>query len=86
LAAQHIFCSTKVSDGEAVVHGIIAAAAAIGLGSGLGTGFPAAAFAFISASPEARSDAINRGLGVGFLFGLVVGVFFFAIFASKLVT
>jgi hypothetical protein len=83
---MRVFCSAPVSDGDAVVHGIIAMAAIVGLGAALGTGVPAAAYAFSRASAEARSDVINRGQGVGFLLGLVVGVSFFAMFAGRLVT
>jgi hypothetical protein len=71
---------------RAVVNGLIARAGILGGGTAFGTGAVAAALAFArEVDPDFRSDSINRGLGVGFVAGLVIG-FFFVAFAAKLVT
>jgi hypothetical protein len=87
LATIHILCDADPSPGTAIVKGLLAWATALGGFTALGSGLPAAALAFNRATPpQARADQINRGVGVGFLFGMAVGALMFIVFSARLVS
>jgi hypothetical protein len=73
--AALVFCKPNPSNVEAVLNGLLAWAGLLGGATAFGSGLSAAALVFTSRTgPDQRADSINRGLGFGFLSGMVAGV------------
>ncbi len=86
ISVIRILCDAGPSLGTAVVNGLLAWATMLGGFTALGSGVPAALFALDTTSSDIRSDLINRGLGVGFRLGMIVGMMMFFVFTARLVT
>ncbi len=85
--ALAVFCEQDPTTVQALGNGFVAWAGVLGGGTALGTGLPAAALAFASrVDAHLRADYINRGLGVGFLAGLIIGFAFFVLYATETLT
>lgn len=86
IAAIHILCEANPSLGTSVVNGLLAGATALSAWTAFGTGLLAAMSMFIPANPAARTNAINMGLGWGFLIGMVTGLLTLIVFIARIVT
>jgi hypothetical protein len=87
LAAIHVLCDADPSRVTAVINGLIAWATTLGGVTAVGSGLPAAALAFDrDTKPGTRADQINRGLGVGFIGGMIGGLMMFIVFSARLVS
>jgi hypothetical protein len=85
-ATIHVLCEGNPSVGTAVVNGLLAWATVLGGGTALGAGVPAALVALDATPPHVRADLINRGFGLGFRFGMLVGPLIFVLFVAKVVS
>jgi hypothetical protein len=83
-AVIHVFCETNPSLGTAVVNGLLAWATFLGAGTALGAGLMAAPFALDTTRADVRADLINRGMGIGFIFGMALGLLMFFVFIAKI--
>jgi len=86
IAVIRVFCESNPSLGTAFVNGLLAWAGVLGGGTALGAGLPAALFALDSTRADVRADLINRGIGVGFMFGMAFGALLFFLFVARLVS
>jgi hypothetical protein len=86
IATIHVLCETNPSLGTAVVNGLLAWATVLGGSTTLGAGLPAALVALDTTRADLRADLINRGIGVGFLFGMAAGALLFFVFVARLVS
>jgi hypothetical protein len=83
-AIIRVLCEANSSLGTAVVNGLLAWAGVLGGLTAFFSGLPAAVAVFVPGRPEALSSRINRGLGQGFLVGMLFGVLMFFVFVAKL--
>ncbi len=83
-AIIHVFCETNPSLETAVVNGLLAWATVLGGCTTFGGGLMAAPFALDTTRADLRADLINRGMGMGFIFGMGGGLLMFFVFISKL--
>jgi hypothetical protein len=87
IATIRILCETDPSLGTSVVNGLLAWIAVLGGCTVFCSGLPAAVAVFIPGRPEALSRRINRGLGVGFLAGvLLLGPLTLFVFSARIVS
>jgi len=86
IATIHVLCESNPSLGTAFVNGLLAWAAFLGGGTALGAGLPAALVALDATRADLRADLINRGIGVGFMFGMAFGALLFFVFVARLVS
>jgi hypothetical protein len=82
-AVVRVLCEANTSLGTAVVDGLMAWAGALSGFTVLFSGLPAAVALFIPSRPESLLRRINRGLGVGFLAGMGVGLLLFFVFVAN---
>jgi hypothetical protein len=85
-AVIRIFCEENPSLGTAVVNGLLAWATVLGGFTAFGSGLPAALFALDATPAHVRADLINRGMGVGFVGGMLFGPLMFFVFIAKIVS
>ena len=86
IATIHVFCETSSSLGTAFVNGLLAWATLLGGGTAFGAGSMAALLALDTTRAELRGDLINRGLGLGFVVGMALGLLMFVLFVARLVS
>jgi hypothetical protein len=86
IATIHVLCEANPSLGTSVVNGLLAWATVLGGSTALGSGLFAAISMFVPVRPEARTNAINVGLGWGFLIGMFVGLLMLFVFTARIVT
>lgn len=85
-AVIRILCESHPSLGTAFVNGFLAWAAALGGCTVFFSGLPAAVSLYIPGRPEALSGRINRGVGIGFVVGLPLGLLMFFVFIARIVS
>jgi hypothetical protein len=86
IATIRILCEDNPSLGTAVVTGLLAWAGVLGGLTVLCSGLPAAVAVFIPSRPDSLARRINKGLGIGFLWGMVLGVLLFFVFVARIVS
>jgi hypothetical protein len=86
IAAIHILCEANPSLGTSVVNGLLAWATVLGGATAFFAGLPAAISVFVPVRPDMRANAINLGVGRGFLAGMAAGLLTLFVFVDKLVT
>ncbi|MGA8363681.1 MAG: hypothetical protein WB709_04095 [Solirubrobacteraceae bacterium] len=86
IAVIRVFCETDPSFATTVVNGLLAWATFLGGLTAFCAGLPAALFALDTTPAHVRSDLINRGLGVGFGLGIVLGPLTLFVFIARLVS
>ncbi len=69
-----------------MVNGLLAWATVLGGFTVFFSGLPAALFARDATPAHVRADPINRGLGLGFRFGMFLGLLIFVLFVAKVVS
>jgi hypothetical protein len=84
IAVIRVLCETDPSFGTTVVNGLLAWATLLGGFTAFCAGLPAALFALDTTPAHVRADLINRGLGVGFCFGMAGGLLMFFVFIARL--
>lgn len=86
IAGIRVLCDGNPSLGTAIVNGLLAWATVLGGFTAFFSGLPAALFALDTTPARVRADLINRGLGVGFRFGMLFGPLMFVLFVAKVVS
>jgi hypothetical protein len=86
IAAIHVLCEANPSLGTSIVNGFLAWATVLGGFTALMSGLPAAIAVFVPVSPAVRANAINLGVGRGFLVGMAAGPLTLFVFIDRLVT
>jgi hypothetical protein len=86
VAVIHLLCQTNPSFATAVVNGLLASASVLAGCMAFWSGVPAGMSLFVEATPEMRTDAISRGMGIGFMWGLPLGALTLFVFAARLVS
>jgi hypothetical protein len=86
IATIRILCGANPSLGTAVVNGLLAWAGVLGGCTVVFSGLPAAVALLIPSRPDALSRRINRGLGQGFVFGVLLGPLTLFVFAARIVS
>jgi hypothetical protein len=84
IAVVRILCQMTPSFTTSLVNGLLASATTMGGSMALLSGLPAAMSLFVPVKPEMRADAINRGLGLGFLIGAILGSLMLFVFIARL--
>ncbi len=84
IATIRILCETNPSLGTAIVNGLLAWATILGGGTAFCAGLPAALFALDTTPARLRADLINRGLGIGFGGGMLLGSLMFFVFVARI--
>ena len=83
-ATIHILCEDNPSLGTRVVNGLLAWATVLGGFTAFCAGLPAALFALDATPAHVRADLINRGLGIGFGGGMLLGPLMFFVFVARI--
>jgi hypothetical protein len=86
MAAIHVLCESNPSLGASVVNGLLAWATVLGGSTAFCAGLPAAISMFVPVRSEVRANAINIGVGRGFVVGMALGPLLFFVFVDKLAT
>ncbi len=84
IATIRVFCEGNPSLGTTVVNGLLAWAGVLGGFTVFFSGLPAAVALFIPGRPQALSRRINRGLGIGFVIGMSLGLLMFFVFIARI--
>jgi hypothetical protein len=84
IATIRILCEANPTLGSAVVNGLLAWGAVLGASTAFCSGLPAALFARDTTPAHIRADLINRGLGIGFRIGMLVGPLMCFVFVAKI--
>ncbi|HWX44070.1 MAG TPA: hypothetical protein VNY52_01975 [Solirubrobacteraceae bacterium] len=82
----HVLCQTNPSSATAVVNGLLAAATALGGCVALGSGALAAISLSLQVEPEERTNAINMGMGWGFMGGVIIESLTLFVFIDRVVS
>jgi hypothetical protein len=85
-AVIHLLCQTNPSFATAVVNGLLASATALAGCMAFWSGVPAAMSLFVTATPAVRTDAVNKGMGIGFMWGIPLGALTLFVFIARLVS
>lgn len=85
-AVVHVFCQTSPSFATSVVNGLLASAAVLGACMAAGSGLPAAVSLSVHVRPGMRANAINIGLGRGFIAGMILVSLTLIVFIDRLVS
>ncbi len=85
-AAIRILCETNPSFATALVNGLLASATVLAGCMAFLSGLPAAMSLFVAATPEVRTDAISKGMGIGFMWGIPLSILTLFVFAARLVS
>jgi hypothetical protein len=83
-AVVHVFCTTNPSFATSLANGLLAWATVLGGCTAFFSGLLAAVSIFVPVTPQARSNAINKGVGVGFIVGMALGVLTLFVFIARL--
>ncbi|MGH2853796.1 MAG: hypothetical protein ACRDLF_06355 [Solirubrobacteraceae bacterium] len=83
-AVIHVFCQTSPSFATSLVNGLLAAATALGGCMAVNSGLLAAISLFVPVKPEMRANAINIGVGIGFMMGMACGPLMLIAFIARL--
>lgn len=86
VATIRILCETDPSLGTAIVNGVLAWATILGASAAFFSGLPAALLALDATPAQVRADLINRGMGIGFRVGMVLGLLMFFVFSARVVS
>ncbi|HWY18327.1 MAG TPA: hypothetical protein VNY27_06410 [Solirubrobacteraceae bacterium] len=86
IAIIRVLCETNPSLGTAVVNGLLAWGTVLGASTAFFSGLPAALFARDTISARVRADLINRGMGIGFRVGMLVGPLTLFVFVARIVS
>ena len=86
IATIRILCEANPSLGTAIVNGLLAGAGVLGGCTVFFSGLPAAVALFIPSRPASLARRINRGLGRGFVFGMLLSPLTLFVFASRIVS
>ncbi len=86
IAVIRVLCETDPSLATTIVNGLLAWATFLGGLTTFCAGLPAALFALDATPANVRADLINRGLGVGFGLGIIVGPLTLFVFIARLVS
>jgi|HubBroStandDraft_6_1064221.scaffolds.fasta_scaffold30006_4 hypothetical protein len=84
IATIRILCEANPSLGTAIVNGLLAWATVLGGFTAFCAGLPAALFALDTTPAQVRADLINRGLGIGFGVGMLLGPLMFFVFVARI--
>ncbi|HXB66330.1 MAG TPA: hypothetical protein VNV42_15790 [Solirubrobacteraceae bacterium] len=79
-------CESHPSLASAIADGMLAWAGILGGLTVLCSGLPAAVALFIPSRPTSLARRINRGLGVGFVVGMSLGVLMFFVYIARIVS
>ncbi len=82
-AVIHVFCETNPSFTTTVVNGLLASATVLAGCVAFWSGLPAAVSLFVTVRPEMRTDAISKGMGIGFIVGVPFGALMLFVFIAK---
>jgi hypothetical protein len=85
-AVIRILCETDPSFATAVVNGLLASATVLAGCMAFWSGVPAAMSLFVPATPKMRTDAVNKGMGIGFMWGIPLGALTLFVFAARFVS
>jgi hypothetical protein len=85
-AVIHLLCQTNPSFATTVVNGLLASATVLAGCIAFLSGLPAAMSLFVAATPEMRTDAISKGMGIGFMWGIPLGTLTLFVFVARLVS
>jgi hypothetical protein len=85
-AVIRIFCEANPSLGTAVVNGLLAWATTLGGCTAFFSGLPAALLALDTTPAHVRADLINRGMGIGFSAGMLIGLLMCFVFIARVVS
>ena len=86
VAVIRILCETNPSFTTAVVNGLLASATVLAGCMAFWSGVPAAIALFVAATPEMRADAVNKGMGIGFMWGIPLSILTLFVFTAKFVS
>ena len=86
IAIIRILCEVNPSLGTAVVNGLLAWAGVLGGCTVFFSGLPAAVALLVPSRPDSLVRRINRGLGWGFAFGMLLGPLTLFVFATRMVS
>lgn len=86
IAVIRILCRTNPSLGAAIVNGLLAWAGVLGGCTVFFSGLPAAVALLVPSRPDSLVRRINRGLGWGFVFGMLLGPLTLFVFATRMVS
>jgi hypothetical protein len=81
----HAFCQANPSFAASLVNGLLAAAAVLGGCTAAGSGLPAAVSLFVPVKPTMRANAINIGVGRGFMAGAIAVPLTLIVFIARVV-
>jgi hypothetical protein len=86
IGAIRILCDTDPSFATTVVNGLLAWIAVLGGLTAFCSGLPAAVALIIPSRPDSLDRRINRGLGFGFVVGVLLGALMFFVFIARVVS
>jgi hypothetical protein len=82
-ATIRILCEANPSLGTSVVNGLLAWAGVLGGFTVFFSGLPAAVALFVPSRSASLARRINRGLGIGFFVGMLLGFLMLFVFVAK---
>jgi hypothetical protein len=86
IAVIRILCEHNPSFGMSVVNGVLAWATVLGGFTAFCSGALASLLASDTTPADVRADLINRGLGVGYRWGMAAGGLIFVLFVARIVS
>ena len=86
IAVIRILCEADPSLGTAFINGLLAWAGVLGGCTVFFSGLPAAVALLVPSRPDSLVRRINRGLGWGFSFGMLLGPLTLFVFAARIVS
>ncbi len=86
IAVIRILCEANPSLGTAVVNGLFAWVGVLGGCTVFFSGLPAAVALLVPSRPDSLVRRINRGLGWGFVFGMLLGPLTLFVFTTRIVS
>lgn len=86
IAAIHILCDARPSLGTAAVNGLLAWAGVLSGFTVFFSGLPAAVNLIIPGRPSSLARRINRGIGQGFVVGMLLGPLTLFVFIARIVS
>lgn len=83
-AVIRLLCEASQSFATSLVNGLLASATTLAGFVAFWSGLPAAVSLFLTVKPEMRSDAISKGMGVGFILGIGAATLTLFVFIARL--